>query len=126
MSDPVDLLRQPKLRRGQLEPYEDLFEKVRAKGSNVLNQSLMWPVINPAPLRQFSAEALHACFYESISERPRQELERPSRYHGGADKLEALTKSPVTRSSRVAGRHGTPKAGTSPVSSWKPEREPTN
>jgi hypothetical protein len=90
--------------RGRLEPSEDRFKSVRAKDSNVLNQSLIWSVINLAPLRQCSAEALNACFYESISERPRQELERPSRRLGGAGKLEALTESPVTRPSLVDGR----------------------
>lgn len=69
-NDPLALLAQPALRDDFLKPHETMIREVAGRGDFVLNQILIWCVINSIPLRQFDPTQLSVCFYEDLLDQP--------------------------------------------------------
>lgn len=64
--DPTTLLQQQKLREDFLDQYGDLIFRTRADGGFILNQILIWSIINYVPLTQFCSQDLKVLFYEEF------------------------------------------------------------
>ncbi len=127
VTDPLDLLNQKDLYDDYLFRFEDLIRKVSVKGEYILNQILIWSVINYIPLRQFGIGSLHVCFYEKIFTDPQKEMKRIFSFVKGVSDIdvdEVKFTEVVNRPSRVSGKESTLLAGTSPITSWKDEIPP--
>jgi hypothetical protein len=125
-SEPLDFFRQSDLHADHLMPYADMIKKTSAKKDFLLNQVLIWSIIHYVPLRQFSAEDIHICFYEDIYADPEREIRRIMRFarHDRAPDHIRLPQKIITQPSWVSGRKSNVTLGTSPVTSWKAELEP--
>lgn len=123
MNDPLDFLNQPKLLEDYLLPFEDVIRKTSSKNNFILNQILIWSIINYIPLLQFDDGAIHVCFYENIYNSPNQEIAKIFHFLNGAtkDKIIDIPQKIINRPSRVSGKNSNLLAGTSPVYSWKNE-----
>lgn len=123
--EPLDLLNQPALREDFLAPFEDLIRQTSARGDFILNQVLIWAIVNYVPLQQFAPEGLHVCFYEQIYADPEGEISRLFRFiRNGEDCHVKLDDDLIRRPSRVVKQETSFKAGSSPVTSWKNEIDP--
>lgn len=122
MTDPLDFLLQLDLKRDYLLPFEDEIRRVSRENNFILNQVLIWSIINYVPLRQFSPGELHVCFYEDIYASPLSEVSRLVNYVGGRERgVIDIPEEIVKRPSRVIGEESNLLAGTSPITSWRNE-----
>src|ERR1700741_2753473 len=123
MTDPLDLLAQPELRADFLGPFEDLIHETSRRGNFLLNQILIWAVINHVPLRQFRPERLHVSFYESVHASPNEEIGAMLRFARPAQPAARLDMDAriVMRPSWVGGKDSAIRQGRSPVTAWKEE-----
>jgi len=128
VTEPLDLLNQASLYKDYLLPFEDIIRNTSAKKNYILNQILIWSIINYIPLRQFKPGDIHICFYEKIYREPSQEISRIFEFvRGTGDNYQSqvnLSKEVINRPSRVIGTESNLLSGTSPVSSWKNEISP--
>lgn len=122
-SEPLDFLNQKTLTEDYLFPFEDLIRKVSSEKNYVLNQITIWAIINYVPLRQFSLEDLHVCFYESIYEEPHKEILKIMQFVKKSNEVyfPDISTDVITRPSRVVGSESNLISGTSPIDSWKNE-----
>jgi hypothetical protein len=125
-TEPLDLLSQPPLYEDYLSPFEDIIKTVSRKKNYILNQILIWSVINYVPLCQFESGSLHVCFYESIYKEPSHEISKIFQFvrRTHENTAFALPKEIIHRPSRVADTESNFISGTSPVLSWKNELTP--
>jgi len=124
-TEPLDLLQQSDLYKDHLMPFEEVLRLTSAQGNYILNQLVIWCVINFVPLHQFKAGDIHICFYESIYSRPGPEITKILQFVRGprARKQGTINISDeiINNPSRAAGPENNISAGTSPVISWKNE-----
>ncbi|OFC69932.1 sulfotransferase domain-containing protein [Alteromonas confluentis] len=122
-TEPLNLLKQKQLFDDHLAPFESLIVKISAKKDFILNQILIWCIINYVPLKQFKEGELHTCFYEDIYENPNSEIANIERYISGnvVATSTPLEMSKISKPSRVVGNHSNIVAGTSPITSWQEE-----
>ncbi len=66
LEDPSLLLQQKDLYEDYLKPYVPLIQKISMNNDYVLNQVLLWSIINFVPLNQFSRDNMHIVFYENL------------------------------------------------------------
>jgi len=125
-TDPLNLLNQPALKEDYLLPFEDEIKRVSREKGFILNQVLIWSIINYVPLRQFAPGSIHICFYEDIYNDPNKEISKLLQFVRGkqAGLPIAIPKNIVERPSRVTGPASKLLSGRSPVSSWMNELEP--
>lgn len=65
-TDPMSLMNQDTLFTDYLFPHKSLIEEIVAKENYILNQVLIWAIINYVPLKQFSKGELVIVFYENF------------------------------------------------------------
>jgi len=126
-TEPLDFLDQKDLYADYLFPFEDLIRQTSAKRDYILNQILIWSIINYIPLRQFNIGSIHICFYEKIYTYPKEEIYRIIKFVKDSPNInldEVKLSKVVNRPSRVAGKGSNLLAGTSPITSWKDEIPP--
>jgi len=128
VTEPLDLLNQIDLREDYLLPFEDIIRDTSAKKNYILNQILIWSIINYVPLRQFKPGDIHICFYERIYREPSREISRIFEFvRGTCDNFQNqvnISNEVINHPSRVIGTESNLLAGTSPISSWKDEIAP--
>jgi hypothetical protein len=125
-TEPMDLLSQSALRKDYLLPFENEIERVSKENNYILNQVLVWSIINYVPLCQFEPGGIHIFFYENIYKNPRKEISKLIHFVRNEPASTSVTvpEDVVKRPSRVAGSESNILSGTSPVSSWMNELEP--
>ncbi len=125
-TEPLDLLNQPALFADYLHPFEEEIKRISNQKNYILNQVLIWAIINYVPLRQFKPGNIHICFYEDIYSEPSKEVLKLFEFV--RDKREELSsdipENVIERPSRVVGTESNLISGTSPVSSWMNELVP--
>ena len=126
VTEPLDLLSQTTLYEDYLIPFEGIIRKTSAKKNYILNQILIWSIINYIPLRQFEPENIHVCFYENIYTEPCNEISKILKFTRGlnSDPQINLSKDIINRPSRVTGAESNLLSNTSPITSWKNELTP--
>jgi hypothetical protein len=123
VTEPLDLLKQKDLYDDYLYAYEELIKNTSKKKNFILNQILIWSIINYIPLRQFNQDKLLVCFYEDIYNLPTKEINRIYDFIGkdynkiDNDKFESI----ILKPSKVAGSNSTIKNNKSPILLWKDE-----
>ena len=123
--DPMMLWNQPKLREDYLRPFEELIFNTVAKEDYILNQVLIWCIINYIPLKQFSTDKLHVLFYEELYKQPDEEIGKVERFVTLNTNLKvSIASEIIAKPSRVSGDQSNLLAGTSPLTSWKEEISP--
>ncbi|MCC5906832.1 MAG: sulfotransferase domain-containing protein [Balneolaceae bacterium] len=122
-TEPLNLLSQHTLHEDYLTPFEDMIRRVSSGKDYILNQILIWSIINYVPLRQFSPGSIHICFYENIYKEPVREIAKIYRFvRGEHDTSQLVIRNKIIeRPSRVTGRESNLLSGTSPISAWKNE-----
>ncbi len=125
-TEPLELLKQSDLYEDYLSPFEDVIKRVSSEKNYILNQILIWSIINYVPLRQFSPGSIHICFYENIYKEPNQEISKILRFVRGAEERSELElpKEVIDRASRVIGTESNLLSKTSPVTGWRNELTP--
>ena len=125
-TEPLDLLKQTKLYEDYLIPFEGIIRSTSAKQDYILNQILIWSIINYIPLRQFEPGDIHVCFYEKICIEPDNEISKIFKFVRGSNTNPQinLNKNVINRPSRVVGTESNLLSGTSPITSWKKELTP--
>jgi len=118
VTDPMVLLNQADLYEDYLYQFEEIIRKTSSKNDYILNQVLIWSIINYVPLRQFKPGQIHIVFYEQIYADPSREISRLFRSDSPNNQL-IIDEQIVRRPSRVAGEESNILRGISPVSSWK-------
>jgi hypothetical protein len=123
LTEPLDLLRQVELYEDYLYQLEDMVRETSSKRDYILNQILIWSIINYIPLRQFNPGDIHVCFYEEIYKKPDQEISNILRYVRGEGEgfYITLDKEAVCKPSSAIGVQSNMLSGTSPILSWKNE-----
>ena len=126
VTEPLDLLSQTALKDDYLLPFEDEIKKVSHKNNYILNQVLIWSIINYVPIRQFEPGNIHVCFYEDIYNNPNGELSKLFKFvkDNKSDISVAIPENVIKRPSRVVGSNSNLLSGSSPISSWMDELEP--
>jgi hypothetical protein len=126
LTEPLDLLNQKELVEDYLIPFKDIIQKTSTKKNYLLNQILIWSILHYVPLRQFSPDEIHICFYEDIYTAPEQEIADIMYFAKGKQAAEQvkLQKDYINRPSAVSGPKSTVVLGTSPLCSWKTELDP--
>jgi len=126
VTEPLDLLSQPALKEDYLLPFEDEIKRVSHEKNYILNQVLIWSIINYVTLRQFAPGSIHICFYEDIYNDPSKEISKLIQFVRGKQTglLVDIPVSIVERPSNVVGTESNLLSGTSPVTSWMNELEP--
>lgn len=121
LTEPLNLLNQKSLREDYLLPFEDIIKETSYKKNYILNQVLIWSIINYIPLCQFNPHNLHICFYEDIYTEPNREISKILQFVRGASNRDhiCLTKEYIERLSRVTGSERNLLADTSPLLSWQ-------
>ncbi|TVQ02939.1 MAG: hypothetical protein EA359_10720 [Balneolaceae bacterium] len=66
LEDPSVLLQQKDLYEDYLAPYSSLIHKIVSENDYILNQVLLWSIINFVPLKQFKKDDIHIVFYENL------------------------------------------------------------
>ncbi|WP_435236272.1 sulfotransferase domain-containing protein [Psychromonas sp. PT13] len=124
-TDPLELLNQASLREDYLLPFEDLIKEVSARNNYILNQILIWSIINYIPLKQFKPSSIHICFYECIYENPNDEITKIFEFLWGTSSPQktniTFTDEFLSKPSHVIGKDSNLLSGTSPILSWKDE-----
>ena len=121
-TEPLDLLNQTALYEDFLYPFEDLIRETSGKGNYILNQILIWSIINYIPLRQFETGDIYVCFYENMYAQPSRETSNIFCYIKGKENYRImLNEDIVNRPSRAIGTESNLLSGTSPIVSWKSE-----
>jgi len=125
-TEPLDLLSQPTLLEDYLLPFEEMIKRVSYENNYILNQVLIWSIINYVPLRQFDPGSIQICFYEDIYQEPSQAISKITQFVGGKQENSAISlpKDVIERPSRVIGTKSSLLSGTSPVSTWMNELKP--
>jgi hypothetical protein len=126
VTEPLDLLAQKDLYEDYLHQFEDIIRKTSAKKNYILNQILIWSIINYIPLRQFNPGRIHICFYEKIYTEPDREISSLLRFvrNKGDDYQVNINKEIVNKPSRVSGAESNLRLGTCPISSWQSALNP--
>lgn len=127
MTDPMDLLNQKHLYADYLYAFEDLIKQTSAKRNYILNQILIWSIINYIPLRQFHMGSIHICFYEKIYMDPEKEIRGIFEFIENSPKInldKVKLRKIISRPSRMAGKGSNMLIGASPIASWKDEIPP--
>lgn len=120
VTDPLFLLNQASLFRDFLYPFEDLIKKTAEKKDPVLNQVLIWSIINHVPLNQFAPGRLYPLFYEHVYTDPQQEIN--DLFSDFMEKKTVrLDPETVRQPSSYAGKHSTLRKGQSPLTAWQDE-----
>lgn len=91
MEDPSVLLQQKNLYQDYLKPYESLIHKITSKEDYLLNQIMLWSVINFIPLKQFNRDDVHVVFYENLVAEPEKCLTGIFSYIYGEKKNEPIS-----------------------------------
>ena len=127
MNDPMSLLNQPKLYEDYLQPFEDIIIETSKKNDFILNQILIWSIINYIPIRQFSPGQIHIVFYEDIFTNPNLETSKILQFSkGNIDiNLLKLDEKTIKHHNRVMGTESNIIKGKSPITSWKNELSST-
>lgn len=125
-TEPLDLLNQTSLYEDYLYPFEDLIKSISSKKDFILNQILIWSIINYIPLRQFDCESIHISFYENIYNNPNDEIMRIFEFVRGSQNVAKndIPTEVIERPSRESGTESNLLSGNSPITSWKNEIEP--
>ncbi len=126
VTEPLDLFNQPALYEDYLFPFEEEIRRVSHGNNYILNQVLIWSIINYVPLRQFDPGSIHICFYEDIYNNPDKEITKIIRFAGAGQAGMSITipRDIVEHPSRVTDAASNLHSGPSPVSSWMNELEP--
>ena len=122
-TNPSLLLKQPDLLEDYLQPYEKLIEQVTDKNNYILNQVLIWAIINSIPLQQFKKDKLHVCFFEDICTNPNDEMDKLFSFaQGSGNRINTVIDDQVIQQpSRILGADVNLLSGNSPVDSWQAE-----
>jgi len=126
LTEPLELLKQVTLYEDHLMPFEDIIRETSAKKNYVLNQILIWSIINYVPLHQFRPKDLHICFYEDIYTNPHHEVAKILCFARGphaADFLN-LKKEVIKQPNRISNPESNMLLGRCPISTWKTELDP--
>jgi len=120
VEDPMTFLNQKNLHEDYLYPFEDLIRKTSSQNDYIVNQILIWSIINYVPLRQFRPNEIQIVFYEQVYNNPKQEISMlfssiQENYH--VDLNEQIIKLP----SRFSGAKSNVVQRKSPINSWKNE-----
>ena len=103
MKEPLEFLNQTKLIEDHLRPFEEIIRKTSAEQDPVLNQILIWSILNYVPLRQFAPGQCHICFYEDVLSNPHKEISNIMRFVNSATIVpERLQEEVIFRSSRTS------------------------
>lgn len=121
LTEPLDLLAQRSLREDFLGPFEDTIRETSAKGNYVLNQILIWAIINYVPLRQFGPERLHVVFYEDVYASPSRQVAEILGFVRPVTAAPQVDIDPklILQPSWVSGPNSAVARGLSPVALWK-------
>ena len=120
VTDPMTLLNQKNLYEDYLNPFEELIKNITIKNDYILNQILIWSILNYIPLRQFKPDDIRIVFYEQVYINPNQEISRLLSSDKEKHQLN-LDGEIITRPSRFAGEKSNILQGVSPINSWKSE-----
>lgn len=126
-SEPLDFLNQKDLYIDYLSSFETIIRDTSEKKDFILNQILIWCILNYVPLKQFHSDNIHICFYEDIFNNPIHEIEKIFTFINGdknSDKLE-LSNEDIMTPSHVSGPESTILKGKSPITSWQDELSPS-
>ena len=125
-TDPLCLLNQKFLYEDYLFKFEDIIKKISRKNNYILNQIVIWSIINYVPLCQFKEENIHVCFYEDIFVEPIREMSNVFKYINGCSEGgdANIALDVIKRPSRVTTSDGNLLSGVSPILSWKNELTP--
>ena len=120
VTNPIALLNQKNLYEDYLYPFEELIRETASKNDYILNQVLIWSIINYIPLRQFGPDDIRIIFYEQVYTNPNQEISKLlssdlEKYHLN------LEGEIITSPSRFAGAESNIVREVSPINSWKNE-----
>lgn len=124
-NDPKEFLQQSRLVDDYLYPFEDIINKTSAADNYILNQILIWAVLNYVPIKQFNERDIHVCFYESIYLKPNEEIMGIRDYLSNGS-LHAMDKANlsdgvISKPSRFTHENSPILMGHSPISNWKNE-----
>ena len=120
VTDPMVLLNQKNLHEDFLHPFDELIRKTANKNDYILNQVLIWSIINYVPLRQFEHDQLHIAFYEEVFTDPNREISRLLSSNFDESQI-SLDEEIINRPSKVAGAESNISQEKSPIISWKNE-----
>jgi Sulfotransferase domain len=125
-SEPLDLLKQKELYDDYLSPFEKIIKETSEKKNFILNQILIWCILNYVPLRQFHSDDLYICFYEEIYNNPVHEIGKIYTFIKGSEASIQLEISDeyIATPSRVSGPESNILNGKSPITSWQSELSP--
>ncbi len=79
-TDPLKLLSQKNLYDDYLYKFEDIIIETAKKDSFLLNQILIWSIINYVPIMQFEEGDLYICHYEDVVNDARKEIININRF----------------------------------------------
>lgn len=125
-TEPLNLLNQTELYEDHIHSFESLIRDISSRKNYILNQILIWCIVNYVPLRQYSLGEIHVCFYEKIYTDPCNEVHKIFEFIKGASIEEPIVipKEIASRPSRVANESENTVFGTSPTYAWKNEFTP--
>lgn len=120
LTDPSDLLQQRELNEDFLLPFTELIEEVKSENDFILNQVLIWCIINLIPIKQFPKDKLTIIFYESFYQNPEKEIKRLQELSSIID-VRKIPESIIRKPSMVTDNRSSIRHGKSPATSWKEE-----
>ena len=121
LTEPMELLEQECLLEDYLRPYEDLIRETSRRNNFILNQILIWSILNYVPMHQFKAGEIHVVFYEHLFADPIRQVSEIVRFvrPRTGSVSEELDSRLINRPSRFSDRESSIVSGISPVDSWK-------
>ena len=119
LTDPIALLEQKKLYNDYLHPFENLIRKTCSKNDYILNQVLIWSIVNYVPLCQFNQGEIQVIFYEDVYLNPSQEISKLFNYSNNTSLI--IDEKIIETPSRVPDTENNITNGISPIISWKNE-----
>ena len=121
-TDPAMVTSQNGIMSDHLAPFEDIIGKTSSKNDYILNQVLIWSMINYVPLKQFAPGEIDIVFYEEIQSDPNNAigklLEKGLRQD---QKKTELSEEIINQPSKVSTFETNISQGSSPITSWKNE-----
>ena len=120
VTDPLTLLNQKKLYNDYLYKFEDLIIKTSEKKDYIMNQILIWSIINYIPLIQFGSDKIKIIFYENFYIDPYKEMNELQKNDSDFSSTQ-LNKNIINNPSRYSGKESNIVQCQSPIYSWKNE-----
>jgi len=125
-NNPLDMINERGLCKSFLAPYETLIKQTAKKKDFILNQLLIWSILNFVPLSQFKKSEIHIAFYEEVYLDPNKEITKIKRYVNPKEKKPYfnINTNIIKKTSWSTFHNNTFKKGATPFTAWKKELSP--